>query len=153
MNAGVWHAGEHSVVHCCAWHHGGHVALPYCCAIQCLPHNLATHSAKQSEGRGKHRSLLLHNRVSRFLNVNTSRMGQLCHNILILTSLCAPVSPKWDIPIRYLIKILYTILTVPMHATWPTNFSALVYRQWTRSTNHKTPHNVISFNLLLLPLS
>jgi hypothetical protein len=41
---------------------------PYCCAIQSLLHNLATHSAEQSEGKGgeaRHGSapLLLCNRV------------------------------------------------------------------------------------------
>jgi hypothetical protein len=57
------------------------VTPPYCSAIQCLPRNLATHGAEGSEGRGKHRSLLLRNRISRFLNFNSSRIGRLRHNI------------------------------------------------------------------------
>jgi hypothetical protein len=60
------------------------VTPPYCCAIQCLPRNLATHGAERSEGRGKHRSLLLRNRVSRFLNFNSSRMGRLHHNTKVI---------------------------------------------------------------------
>jgi hypothetical protein len=51
INAGVLHAGEHSVAYCCAWRRGIHVT-PYLCAIQCLLRYLATHGAERSEGKG-----------------------------------------------------------------------------------------------------
>jgi hypothetical protein len=50
-NAGVLHVRECSVVYCWAWRHEGHVTPPHCCAIQCLPRNLATHGAERREGR------------------------------------------------------------------------------------------------------
>jgi hypothetical protein len=70
------------------WRRGGH-ATPHCCAIQCLPRNLARHGAERREGEGrrswalrKYRSLLLRKRVSRFVPFNGSRMGPICHTIV-----------------------------------------------------------------------
>jgi hypothetical protein len=51
INDGVWHAGEGSVVYCGEWRRGSHVTPPYCCAMQCLPRNPATHCAERSEGK------------------------------------------------------------------------------------------------------
>jgi hypothetical protein len=70
INAGVLHAGERCVVYCCAWCRGDHVTRPYCCAIQCLSRNLATHGAERTEGKGGEARrgsapLLLRNRVPR----------------------------------------------------------------------------------------
>jgi hypothetical protein len=58
INAGVLHAGECSVV--------------YCCAIQCLPRNLATHGAELSERKeGRHGAAALHFcRATAFLEVS-----------------------------------------------------------------------------------
>jgi hypothetical protein len=75
INAGVWHAGECSVVYCCAWCRGGHV-ITYCCAIQCLPHNLAVHGVERGEGKTSLTTLA----QSRF---TSSRMGRLRHSMKI----------------------------------------------------------------------
>jgi hypothetical protein len=63
------------IVYCCMWCLGGHVTPPYCCAIQHLQQRLETRGEKRSEGRGKLRSLLLCNHVSRYQHFNSSHMG------------------------------------------------------------------------------
>jgi hypothetical protein len=79
--------GERSIVYCCAWCHGGHVALSYCCAIQWLSHNPATRcGAKRGEGRGgktrQRSTIVAQSHSSRFLNLNSSRTGRLRHSRL-----------------------------------------------------------------------
>jgi hypothetical protein len=64
------------------------VTLPYCCAIQCLPRNLATHDAERGVGKGGEARrgsapLLLRNRVPRGFNgFNSYPMGETRHSIL-----------------------------------------------------------------------
>jgi hypothetical protein len=57
------------------------VIPPSCCDIQCLQRRLETRGAERSEGREKHRSLMLSNHASRFLGLNSTQMGRLRHNI------------------------------------------------------------------------
>jgi hypothetical protein len=69
------------------------VTFPSCCAIQCLPCNLATHCAVGAEhargrvgrqGAARQRSIAVaQSRSSRFLRFDFSRMGRIRHNILL----------------------------------------------------------------------
>jgi hypothetical protein len=126
-------------VYCCTWHHGGHAALPYCCAIQCLPRNLATHGVEQSgrEGRGgktwQRSTTVAQSCSSRFLSLNSFRMGlrhtapflrlfvlnslMVCH-LSFLPWLClqhhvsvARLLPRQSFSIRYILASLLFWLT------------------------------------------
>jgi hypothetical protein len=73
-------------VSCCVWRRGGHVTL-HSCAIQftAWPSNAQCEAKREKGSGGKPRlgnaPLLLRNRVPRFLQFNSSRMGRLCHNM------------------------------------------------------------------------